>query len=380
MKSDAAVHGMKTGVLAKPSLPGLNILRVLATLYMVMYHLHPSFLPDALQRFFSAGSTDTSLFFILSGFLLAHLYAEKPMDAAGQLRFLRRRLSKILPANVVGLLFVLLAHRAFGHGVQDWGTVVQCLALVQAWTVGGAYSLNVPAWSMSCLLFFYLLFPVVLPRLQRLATPSLQLFMFAGWIGSALVVPVLAQWPGVFEASAWAGYLHNSPLPRSLEFMLGMGLAILVARKGMPPVWLVWLAVPVSVTVLVLTAGEVSGINNGVLAPFSICLLLAFANPGARLVRLGQSGVVETLSKASIGVFMLHMTWTQIFLGWVLPHWHLTWNWSTLALYLAAVIGSAVLANTYLCQPAAQLFSRRPRLALGWITRPTRFAAAAPQQ
>jgi peptidoglycan/LPS O-acetylase OafA/YrhL len=379
MKADAAVHRIQTGVLAKPSLPGLNILRVLATLYMVMYHLHPSFLPDALQRFFSAGSTDTSLFFILSGFLLAHLYAEKPMDAAAQLRFLLRRLSKILPANLVGLLFVLLAHRAFGHGVQDWGTVVQCLALLQAWTVGGAYSLNVPAWSMSCLLFFYLLFPVVLPRLRRLSTPTLQLFMFAGWIISALLVPMLARWPGVFEASAWTGYLHNSPLPRSLEFMLGMGLAMLVARKGMPPVWLVWLAVPVSVTILVLTSGEVSGINNGMLAPFSICLLLAFANPGARLVRLGQSRAVQILSNASIGIFMLHMTWTQIFLGWVLPYWHLSWNLWTLALYLAAVVSSAVLANTYLCQPATQLFSRRPRVKLGWMARPTRFVAATQQ-
>lgn len=346
---------------AAPSLPGLNILRVLACGYMVMYHLHPAFLPDAVQRFFSAGATATSLFFILSGFLLAHLYARRPMDAAGQLHFVWRRLGRVVPANVLGLAFVLLTHLAFGHGVQDWGTVLKCLALVQAWTVGGAYALNPPAWSMSCLMFFYLLFPAVLPRLQRLSTGSLQLLMFGAWVAGAFVVPLLARWPGVFGPAEWAQYLHNSPLPRSLEFMLGMGAAVLVARKGMPPAQLVWLALPLSVTVLVLTAGDVSGLNNGVLAPFSVSLLLAFANPGPLLARLGQSSAVQTLSKATISVFMMHMTWTQIFLGWVLPHWHLTWTLWTLVLYLAAVVGSSVLATTYLCQPASQLFGRRRR-------------------
>ena len=134
-------------------LPGLNLLRVLASLYMVMFHLHPSFLPGPVAVFFSRGASDSSLFFILSGFLLAHLYAGKTMDDPAQKRFVWRRAARIFPANVVGLLFLLGTQALTGQVSVNWGTLTECLLLVQTWVVGNEHAMNIPAWSMSCLLF-----------------------------------------------------------------------------------------------------------------------------------------------------------------------------------------------------------------------------------
>ena len=341
-------------------LPGLNLLRVLASLYMVMFHLHPSFLPGPVAVFFSRGSSDTSLFFILSGFLLAHLYAGKTMDDPAQKRFVWRRAARIFPANVVGLLFLLGTQALTGHVSVNWGTLTECLLLVQTWVVGDAHIMNIPAWSMSCLLFFYLIFPVVLPRLERLKTTTLQVVLLGLWVLGAVALPELARWSWGFDPSDWTQHLHTSPLLRSAEFVLGMGVAVLVARRGKPPVWWFRLAVPLILALMVFAPGETMAVNNGLFAPITVMLLLTFVNPGPLLERLGNSGPVRTLASACICIFLLHMTWIMFFNSWVMPRLHLEWNLWTLGLYLTLVLASAVLVDRCVCQPLSRMLTRPP--------------------
>ncbi len=364
-------------------LPGLNLLRVLASLYMVMFHLHPSFLPGPVAVFFSRGASDTSLFFILSGFLLAHLYAGKTMDDPAQKRFVWRRAARIFPANVVGLLFLLGIQAVTGQVSVNWSTLTECLLLVQTWVVGNGHSMNIPAWSMSCLLFFYLIFPVVLPRLERLNTATLQVVLLGLWVLGAVALPELARWPWGFDPSDWVQHLHTSPLLRSAEFVLGMGVALLVARRGRPPVWWFRLAVPLTLALMFFAPGETMAVNNGLFAPITAMLLLAFVNPGPLLERLGNSGPVRTLASACICIFLLHMTWIMFFNSWVLPHLHLDWNLWTLGLYLTLVLASAVLVDRCVCQPLSRLLTWRtvrppqpsatpaPAQALALVVRPT---------
>ena len=341
-------------------LPGLNLLRVLASMYMVMFHLHPSFLPGPVAVFFSHGTSDTSLFFILSGFLLAHLYVGKTMDDSAQKRFVWRRAARIFPANVVGLLFLLGVQAVTGQVSVNWSTLTECLLLVQTWVVGNEHAMNIPAWSMSCLLFFYLIFPVVLPRLERLKTTALQVVLLCLWVLGAVVLPELARWPWGFDPSDWTQHLHTSPLLRSAEFVLGMGVALLVARRGKPPVWWFRLAVPLTLALMFFAPGETMAVNNGLFAPITVMLIVAFVNPGPLLERLGNSGLVRTLASACICIFLLHMTWIGLFNSWVLPRLHLEWNLWTLGLYLTLVLTSAVMVDRLVCQPLSSLLTRRP--------------------
>jgi peptidoglycan/LPS O-acetylase OafA/YrhL len=341
-------------------LPGLNILRVLASLYMVMYHLHPAFLPQPVQNFFSNGSSATSLFFILSGFLLTHLYLHQSMDHKNQLRFVYRRLARIIPANFIGLLFLIGIHQTLGHHISNWPTLIRCLLLVQAWTVGESYAMNVPAWSMSCLVFFYLIFPVLLPQIKRVGISKLQTILLLTWLVSTFGIQFLIQYPGAFDSAQWVQYLHNSPLPRSGEFILGIGTAALIHKKGLLPAWL-----PNSVVGLVLVSmlflpNYGMPVDNGLFAPIIIMIVLAFTRPTPFLKHIGNLKVVKLMSSASICVYLLHMTFIQYFNYIVLPYWHLEWNAGLMVLFLANLVGAAVIVDHVLCRPATR-----------WLVHPT---------
>ena len=340
-------------------LPGLNVLRVLASLYMVMFHLHPAFLAGPIQNFFSNGSSDTSLFFILSGFLLSHLYLHQPMEHQTQLRFVYRRLARIIPANLSGLLFLIGVHLALGHHIRDWSTLIKCMLLIQAWTVGESYAMNIPAWSMSCLMFFYLIFPVLLLRIKRVNSSKLQIMLLLTWLVSAFGIHVLIRYPGTFDSAQWAQYLHNSPLPRSGEFILGMGTAVLVHKKGLFSVWILNMSTGLIFISMFFLQGYDTN-NNGLFAPVIIMIILTFSAPDKFLTRIGNSIVVKAISSASICIYLLHMTFIQYFNFVVLPHWHLEWNAGLVILFLVIIVLSALVVDRWLCLPVTR-----------WLVRPT---------
>ena len=341
-------------------LPGLNLLRLLASLYMAMYHLGPLLPFDVLPAVLTRGSSGTSLFFILSGFLLAYLYSGKRYDDQAQRQFVWRRWARLLPANIAGLAFLLTVQGLLRHSYIDWAVLAKCLFLVQTWGVGTERAMNIPAWSMSCIMFFYLIFPVLLPRIQRLKTAQIQLMMLGLWLLSAVGFPELARWPGSFEASSWIGHLHMSPLLRSSEFILGIGLAILVRRKGMPSVWWFRFSVPLIGAILLFAPSDTMSINNGLFAPLAACLLVGFLRPGRTISHLGQHPLLRAAANSSIGIFLLHMTWIDVFSGWLLPYLHTDWNLGLVAGLLLVVTLSALLVDRWICRPVTR-----------WLVRPT---------
>ena len=341
-------------------LPGLNLLRLLASLYMVMYHLSPWLGFDVLPAALTRGSSGTSLFFLLSGFLLAHLYAGKKMGDQQQRQFVWRRIARILPTNLIGIAFLLWCRNLQGQLNFEWNKLVECGLLLQSWVVGDSHIMNAPAWSMSCLLFFYLIFPVVLPILSKTSSSLLVLLLAIFWLFGSFGALKLAQYPGAFDLDEWTLYLHNSPLTRSLEFISGMALAVLVKRHGLPPVRCIWVALPVVMSVMVFAPVETLAVNNGLFLPLSICLLLAFANPGQVLTNLGRQRGVKAAANASILIFLLHAVWIELFNTWVLPRLNSDWNLGLAAGLLLVVTLSALLADRCVCRPVTR-----------WLIRPT---------
>ncbi len=340
-------------------LPGLNVLRVLASLYMVMFHFSPIMLPQWVQTFFARGAADTDLFFLLSGYLLAHLSLGRPLAGQEQSRFIWRRLARIVPVNLLSVLLFLLVNKFHLPAFADGHTVLLSLLMIQSWVVGGSHTMTIVAWSLSCLLFFYLLFPLLLPALERRRTPVLLGLLLGLWLLGAFVLPELRRWPGPFLLSTWTVYLHNSPLMRLPEFVLGMGAAVLVRRSGPPPVWLIWGALPLVTALMLWSGGESMPINNGVFAPLALLLLLAFLNPGRAVERLGASRLVRQLADASICIYLFQMLFRKLIGEWVLTPLHLSWNLWTMLGYLGVLILAAVAADRWLCRPATALLLRR---------------------
>lgn len=156
-----------TPVQTPPDLRALTGLRFLAALWVVLYtawpHLDVSWVPVAVTR----GYLGVEVFFVLSGFILSHVY----LEAAGQKRysyggFLWARIARVYPLHLVtlfGMVALGIAGTAAGLSIDgsltDWRALPAHLTLTHAWGLAPTSAFNHPSWSISAEWFAYLTFP-----------------------------------------------------------------------------------------------------------------------------------------------------------------------------------------------------------------------------
>jgi len=156
-----------TPVPTPPDLRALTTLRFLAALWVVLYsawpHLDVGWVPVAVTR----GYLGVETFFILSGFILSHVY----LEAAGEKRlryggFLWARLARVYPLHLVTLLGVIglglvagMAGLAIDGSLTDWRALPANLTLTHAWGLAPSSAFNHPSWSISAEWAAYLSFP-----------------------------------------------------------------------------------------------------------------------------------------------------------------------------------------------------------------------------
>jgi peptidoglycan/LPS O-acetylase OafA/YrhL len=229
-------------------LPALTGLRFLLAAVVLGHHLvAEAHAPDWLLRLtVHLGSGMVLVFFCLSGFVLTYQYAGRQF-APGP--FLRARAARLLPAYWLALGAATLLNLA--RLPAEWPTWLLNALLLQAWLpVVGANTWNGPAWSLSCELAYYLLFPILLPAAVRLR-PRLGLAL-----GAALVVmlPLVAQsvlpgpWTahpltglGAFVLGAALGRAHHAGWRLAPRVALGAAAAwplTIAAAQISTPLWL----------------------------------------------------------------------------------------------------------------------------------------------
>ena len=118
----------------------LTSLRFFAAMWVVLFHYWPS-LSAVMPPLVSKGYLGVELFFVLSGFILSHVY----LKGFGEGRFkyadfLWARLARIYPVHVAtlaGLALLALGATALGLHAGDklliWPSLIPNLLLLQAW-------------------------------------------------------------------------------------------------------------------------------------------------------------------------------------------------------------------------------------------------------
>lgn len=225
----------------------LTGVRFFAALYVILYHhllRYPNVLQDGyphamnvVRPVLAYGMTGVDLFFLLSGFVLAHNYLAVLGDrwrTRDALRFLWLRLARIWPLYLFSLVmaaaFFWLRWERWGSAPVErlsWGRFLEQALMVEMWHRPDTYQATWagPMWTISVEWLAYLLFPVLALLVLRLRhrLPAWALFLGAGVVMLPFLVQVMAY-----------GGVNAAPyewLSRILcEFVAGMLISAATAR------------------------------------------------------------------------------------------------------------------------------------------------------
>lgn len=223
-------------------LPSLTGLRWLTAMLIFGHHLMAveyfgGRAGDVWGFVFEAGKTGVTLFFILSGFVLAWGY--KPAQSARS--FWLHRAARIYPLHVVGVVLAVIAAATLVPEIRTDGVAPlgANLLLLSGWVPDWWQAGNPASWSLVCEAFFYLTFPLVI-RLVAGRSARILWAVAAGALALVALAPAIAAVSPVPMAAA------STPLLRLPEFVLGVVLALLMKQTEWRPAPLRF-AVPLAV-------------------------------------------------------------------------------------------------------------------------------------
>lgn len=183
---------------------------------------------------FSVFNPSVTPFFVLSAFLLAlrHCGESEPCSFKSCFLFMKKRIAKLYPLHIFLTLFVFLIWTVrYWHGgtlgerIGEMSAAFVCHALlIHAWIPVKEIivSLNGPDWFLSCMVFYYLIFPIVRNFIQRLGRRGRLAFLAAlvafRILWAAAVITVCEK-PGLGFFEVW-GFSY-SPIYHLPDFLIG---------------------------------------------------------------------------------------------------------------------------------------------------------------
>jgi peptidoglycan/LPS O-acetylase OafA/YrhL len=275
------------------------------------------------------------LFFVLSGFILTHTYAGYKIDKAG---FWRARFARIYPLYLFSLLvcaqpflYLLRSTNPFGGWFREHTalTIALAITLLQAWVPPAALAWNYVAWSLSVELFFYSLFPFLVPLVLRLPRRAIVAAAVGCWVVSlGFGLAYVAVNPDHVQLNAteaaenlfWLNFLKYHPIVRLPEFVLGMCCANLIGRYEGMRKWADHFLIAGACCYVLLLLGKAlipfPIFHTGLVAPaFALIITGLACKPSTgrgNRVWLQSKGLV-LLGNASYATFLLHVPMMALF-------------------------------------------------------------------
>jgi peptidoglycan/LPS O-acetylase OafA/YrhL len=284
-------------------------LRGIAAIWVICFHygvVYFAFHPEQISCIFNKGYLAVDMFFMLSGFVLSHVYwktfaaapfaSDQALQGRDYWRFIGARIARLYPLHLFNLSLFLIATLGFCiygyiaagkfaaiplHGARSLTALVANLLMLQGLNAK-ELAWNYPAWSISIEFLAYFLFPLALP-LIALADRRKRLIFAGVAFASLCLFAYLAN--GDFNQ--WNGPIT---LLRCLpEFIVGLrrDTAIAAVLCGM----LVLLHFGVADLIIV--------------AAFPVVILAAVMN-GGRVAPIVNSAPLVWLGDISYSLYLAH--------------------------------------------------------------------------
>lgn len=302
-------------------LQSLTPLRGIAAIWVICFHygvVYFGFHPEQFSCIFNKGYLAVDMFFMLSGFVLSHVYWKTfasapfaPDQGRDYWRFISARIARLYPLHLFNLSLFVIATLGFGvygyissgkfeaiplHGARSLTALVANVLMLQGLNAK-ELAWNYPAWSISIEFLAYFLFPLALP-LVALAEGRKRL-IFGGVAFSCLC---LFACLGHGDFNQWNGPIT---LLRCLpEFIVG---ALLYAgfKESVWPDWLRRDDAIAAVLCGMLVLLHFGTADLIIVAGFPLVILSAVMNAG-RVAPIANSAPLVWLGNISYSLYLAH--------------------------------------------------------------------------
>jgi peptidoglycan/LPS O-acetylase OafA/YrhL len=281
-------------------IPSLDGFRGVAAIAVMLYHFNIFFLPQSrlsdIVPFVGRAYLAVDLFFLLSGFVMAHVYGR---GLASNWRawwpgFAVARFARIYPlfafATLAMMIIFALSGRQIGGVSFSGSSALLQPFLLQQWARG--LSWNYPSWSISTEAEAYFVFVFFAGALVTGKHPRLMAACFAAIVA------------GMSIASPGGSLNHYRGLPALLRTLAEFSLGVLLYRaqsKGAGSLGK-WAAISAVLFVGLAVATHFDFLTVGAFA----CLILYGANGTNAFARLLDSRPLVALGKWSYSIYLLH--------------------------------------------------------------------------
>jgi peptidoglycan/LPS O-acetylase OafA/YrhL len=296
---------------SRRNIPALTGIRAIAALLVLGIHTDlelPANIPTVLP-FMNRGYLGVDLFFVLSGFIISHVYLDSfARLTANNLRvFVWHRFIRLYPMHatvLVGLIGMVVVAKLAGINFRDqdgWRGIdlFWQFTLLHAWGVSRA-AWNSPSWSISAEWFAYLTFPV-------LAIATLRIRKAAN--AFLLAIAALTAMSAVFALTGHAlpNWLDGFALVRvEAEFICGMMLCrVIQIGIGGQRRWSGdWIGLAAFVIFLL---GASANLSDFSLVGLLTLTVFGTATADGPLAQLLSNRPVVWLGEISYSLYMVHL-------------------------------------------------------------------------
>jgi peptidoglycan/LPS O-acetylase OafA/YrhL len=295
-------------------LSNLTPLRGIAAIWVNLFHYNIMgilFVLPSQSQLLEKGYLMVDLFFIMSGFIICHVYQKSflyDIKFKNFKKFIVARFARVYPLHFFTLLYtiIFIAHLHRWNRVYDPNAIPTNFLLLHSFGIHNIYTWNVPSWSISAEWWAYMAFPLIMlfiNRKKNLAMILLAVFSASAYIAIIFWLPRHDPFdpkivvPHNLDSSFDFGFLRGLA-----GFICGMlvykiyasGLLNKIFQKDITAIFIML------ITLICLHVG----INDGFYIILFIPLVLAFALNNRRLHYVCNSRLLQYLGKISYSIYL----------------------------------------------------------------------------
>ncbi len=185
-------------------LSNLTPLRGIAALLVAVFHFEMAiarFIPAAQTMFFEKCYLMVDLFFIMSGFIMMHVYDETFTNSINKIslrKFFVARFARIYPLHFFALALLVILVLVFSpagtypNRIEDPSAILTNFLLIHTFYIHNIYTWNIPSWSISAEMVAYIFFPIIaifINRKKALSVIVLIIFIVAAYYSIMYLLP-----------------------------------------------------------------------------------------------------------------------------------------------------------------------------------------------